>query len=399
MARRDGLPFVIYANRAPQACDPLTPVPFTETRSEEWLQDLLDRAPQLLPIRDVDERVDVPLTSLGREVATPAGPIDNLFISRNGYLVVVETKLWRNPEARRQVVAQLIDYAAQLRRWRYADIDNVVREGARTRGRTLWEVVSPEGIEEPEWVDRVSENLARGRMTLLVVGDGIRSEAEALADLVGNRPDFHFRLALVEMRVFRLASGDQVVIPATLARTSEIERAVVRIEQGGGVTVEMPTTVATGSRRVLSEEVLRDELRRQPNGAVAAQVAERLLQLLEAPFQIAWGSGSFAVKVPDPGGSGRLLSLCVVASTATLYAYVSWLREQLTELWGDKVLVNRVSEAHIAVLRKYGAKVSASGKQHDIKLASLAGREKEFVADLVQLVSLIERIGAERAQR
>lgn len=46
-------------------------------------------------------RREAPLLSLGREIPTPVGSIDNLFLSRNGYLVVVETTLWRNPEARR----------------------------------------------------------------------------------------------------------------------------------------------------------------------------------------------------------------------------------------------------------------------------------------------------------
>ena len=105
-------------------------------------------------MRDVDERVEAPIVSLGREIPTAAGPIDNLFLSRNGYLVVVETKLWSNPEARRQVVAQLLDYAAQLRKWRYSNLDAIARRGARDSRRTLWEPACPEGIQEHDWIDR-----------------------------------------------------------------------------------------------------------------------------------------------------------------------------------------------------------------------------------------------------
>jgi hypothetical protein len=68
----------------------------------------------------------------------------------------------------------------------------------------------------------------------------------------------------------------------------------------------------------------------------------------------------------------------------------------LTELWADQQLVKRVCEAHVAIFRKYGAKVSPTGKQHDVKLASLAGREREFVTDLVSLTTLIEQTSAER---
>src|SRR5205085_11597303 len=55
--------------------------------NEFWLQSLLALAPSLLPVDNVDERVTSPLFSLGTEIQTPAGPIDNLFLSKNGYLV------------------------------------------------------------------------------------------------------------------------------------------------------------------------------------------------------------------------------------------------------------------------------------------------------------------------
>src|SRR5712692_8512848 len=51
-------------------------------------------------------------------------------------------------------------------------------------------------------------------------GDGIRSAVETLADAVGRHPDFLFRLALLELRVYRRrADGLRIVIPSVLART------------------------------------------------------------------------------------------------------------------------------------------------------------------------------------
>ena len=34
--------------------------------------------------------------------------------STGGYVVVVEAKLWRNPQARRQVLSQTLDYVKRL---------------------------------------------------------------------------------------------------------------------------------------------------------------------------------------------------------------------------------------------------------------------------------------------
>jgi hypothetical protein len=39
----------------------------------------------------------------------------------------VETKLWRNPEAHRTVVAQILEYAKNLTSWDYDSVDKAVK--------------------------------------------------------------------------------------------------------------------------------------------------------------------------------------------------------------------------------------------------------------------------------
>jgi len=59
----------------------------------------------------------------------PFGPI---LYENGGRLAVVEVKLWRNPEARRKVVAQILDYAKELSNWDYEDLQ---REVSKRVGR------------------------------------------------------------------------------------------------------------------------------------------------------------------------------------------------------------------------------------------------------------------------
>ena len=90
-------------------------IPFSQkTFDEGWLQELIYKQPHILPVTEI-EPFFTPLIPLGREIPVGTGAIDNLFINLDGYLTIVETKLWRNPEARRKVVAQIIDYAQSLR--------------------------------------------------------------------------------------------------------------------------------------------------------------------------------------------------------------------------------------------------------------------------------------------
>src|SRR5205814_3425820 len=93
---------------------------------EAWLQETLRKHPDILPTAEI-EPVFHPLIPIGREVTAGTGSIDNLYISHRGYLVLVETKLWRNPEAKREVVAQAIDYGSSISKWNYSNLDEVVR--------------------------------------------------------------------------------------------------------------------------------------------------------------------------------------------------------------------------------------------------------------------------------
>ncbi len=96
---------------------------------EADLQDLVHKHPEALPIEEIDPSFSGPV-SICRELNTPAGPIDNFLVTPSGLPILVECKLWRNPQARREVVGQVLDYAKELARWTSADIE---REAARHR--------------------------------------------------------------------------------------------------------------------------------------------------------------------------------------------------------------------------------------------------------------------------
>ena len=69
----------------------------SNTFKESWLQELLFNEPAILPTNEIDS-VYSNLIPIGREIPVPSGFIDNFYISSKGYLVIVETKLWRNQE-------------------------------------------------------------------------------------------------------------------------------------------------------------------------------------------------------------------------------------------------------------------------------------------------------------
>ena len=77
---------------------PLTGANSDEKYSEDWLQDLLYRFPQALPIAELDDGF-ADAIPICKEMPTPVGNVDVVYITPNGRPIIVEAKLWRNPDA------------------------------------------------------------------------------------------------------------------------------------------------------------------------------------------------------------------------------------------------------------------------------------------------------------
>src|SRR3546814_2517964 len=79
---------------------PLEPAPLGDgLHDETWLQALIHDHPEILPIIDIEPGFG-DLIPMAREVPCRHGLIDNLFVTPSGDIVLVEAKLWRNPEMR-----------------------------------------------------------------------------------------------------------------------------------------------------------------------------------------------------------------------------------------------------------------------------------------------------------
>ncbi len=228
--------------------------------SESWLQSLIHERPELLPIGHIEPGLGA-LVSVAREVRCGHGYIDNLFVTGEGEIVLVEAKLWSNPQARREVVAQALDYVAALTGKSYETFEEAILKAA-PGPKTLYDIVAdrPDALAEADFVDAVSQNLSRGRMLVLVVGDGIRREAEALTDLLQSHAGAHFTFALVELATWREPlTGKLLIIPDVLAKTVMIERGVVRLI-GTGLEAQPSVVSNTAKPVTMTQELFYEHL-------------------------------------------------------------------------------------------------------------------------------------------
>ncbi len=218
-------PFIVNEDLKTES---LERVPFGGGFNEHWLQNRLFENPQSLPLAEIDPAYQE-ISPLCMEMNTGAGPIDIVYVTPQGRLVIVETKLWRNPEARRVVIGQILDYAKELKQWSYADLQREVSRRTSIKGNSLYKILSQqfEGIDEAAFVDGVTQSLQRGDFMLVIAGDGIRQDAQGIVHFLEEVGHLRFVLALIEIAVYKHVDKDFFVMqPRTLAKTQRINREI-----------------------------------------------------------------------------------------------------------------------------------------------------------------------------
>ncbi len=331
--RMSGIPILVKPNK--ELAKPRR-IEFGEkTFDEDWLQGLIYDNPDLLPIDEI-EPIFSPLISIGREFPTDAGSIDNIFISPSGYITIVEAKLWRNPEARREVVGQILDYAKELSGWSYEEFDEKVQQLSSKNNkedrRSIIELINQvdeiESSQESKIIDNISRNLQKGQFLLLIVGDGIREEVEAMVDYLNQTPQLHFSLAMIELQVYEIDENNgltMLVVPQVVARTSEITRAIVTVEGKEiskiTIAVDTPATESgtkPGKRFRLTENEFFKILKENVEETELEFARQILEDAEEGGFQVDWMQANCVLKYRDPENSDIAFTVLLVNKEGTV---------------------------------------------------------------------------------
>ncbi|BFG81431.1 hypothetical protein PTKU46_94650 [Paraburkholderia terrae] len=218
--------------------------------NERWLQERIFELPSLLPMTEMFGHGEsfVPLC---RELPLRYGSssvfLDILGVSATGRLVLVECKLWRNPEARREVIAQVFEYASLLSEWTYSDLEARLKKARGLTGENPMfaaiKAAHPE-LDEGAFVDSVNRSLERGDFLCAIAGDGIRSDLQALRRLLATKGGVLSQLALVEIRTYR-DGGRTLLVPSVPLHTEVVQREVLVRPDGVPLGRAAPVDEAT----------------------------------------------------------------------------------------------------------------------------------------------------------
>ncbi|MEM2917553.1 MAG: hypothetical protein QXN63_04280 [Candidatus Bathyarchaeia archaeon] len=180
---------------------------FAETiiaKAESELQKLLVESPSLITIDEIREGAS-PLIFAVSEFGLPgSGASDVLAFSSQGDIAIIECKLAANPEVKRKVIGQILEYAAYLWGMSYEEIDARIQ---KLKGKSLADLVA-EGVagewDEEQFREGVKRTLETGSFILIIVVDTINEELRRIIRYLNECSKSAFSLHALEMKRFQV---------------------------------------------------------------------------------------------------------------------------------------------------------------------------------------------------
>jgi hypothetical protein len=202
---------------------------------EDHLQALVAKYPDLLPGDQIDPEEPCRWLLVAREMGIPdregggdRWSIDHLFVDHTGIPTFVECKRSSDPRGRREVVAQMLDYAANgSEYWAAGRLRQAAAATPRAKGVSVDdEIRKLIGCQSDEEIaafwTRVEKNLKEGQVRLIFVADEIPRELRRLVEFL-NEQMTKVEVLAVEVKQF-IHETRQALVPRVIG-ASESARA------------------------------------------------------------------------------------------------------------------------------------------------------------------------------
>ena len=219
--------------------------------SEDFLQGLLKDHPDLLAGEQINPDEPRRWLLVAREMGVPHDEggglwsIDLLFLDQDAMPTIVETKRSSNPGIHREVVGQMLDYAANATvHWLPGRIRSEFEARCEQHedkpDEALRRSLGPK-VDTEEFWRQVEANLQAKRIRMLFVADSIPSDLRRIVEFLNTSMD---RAEVLAVELPRFAVDDQVdvVVPRLIGHTDETrhKKPLPPGPVGDGPYVEIP---------------------------------------------------------------------------------------------------------------------------------------------------------------
>ena len=269
--------------------------------SELILQQALEDHPQVIAGMTTASGESVKLALVKREFGVPGHQgggqvwaLDHLFVDSEGVPVLIEVKRASDLRIRREVVGQMLDYAANgLKYWPIDQLRSAFESTHEARQEGLpdgerrepneWLAEVLHADDPEEFWKQVEANLRSGHVRMVFVADRLPRELIRIIEFL-NEQMSEAEVLGIELKQYLGHNDRRVFVPNVVGRTS---RAVAVKTGSGGTTWDLESFMSAANERRTAAEVL---------------LVEQLLQHVErCGGYLKFGSGS------TPGLSGWYL--------------------------------------------------------------------------------------------
>lgn len=280
----------------------LEKIPHRLYESEDLLQKLLDDYPELLVGEQINPDDAPRWLMVHREAGIPDSDggydrwsIDHVLLDQHGRPTLVEVKRSTDTRIRREVVGQMLDYAANA--LKYWPKDRIRELAARQYGgleeleARILDLLDDQETDIEEFWQAVDRNLREGEMRLLFVADQIPTELRRIIEYL-NENMSRVEVLGVEIRQYE-RNGTRVLVPRVVGQTESARQ-----------------SKSTGRRK---PRIDRTSLL-ENSSSQSREFFESLLDELERRgVQVNWGTTGFSARWRSSDGSRITLGYGVVA--------------------------------------------------------------------------------------
>jgi hypothetical protein len=283
MVMRNGSIFIINEDNT------LLKMDETSYDSEEILQKLLDSYPDLLAGDQINRENPRRWIPIAREFGIPSTMngashwrIDHLFIDQDCIPTFIEVKRSSDTRIRREVVGQMMDYAANATKyWPIESIqevfnDKYVKDGKDSM-QVLNELIGLEAQDEEEveafW-SKVQENLQDGVIRMLFVADEIPEELRRIIEFMNDQMTKSEVLGIEIRQYLNKEKNIKTLVPQVIGLTSNARLAKI-----------------PNSKRQWNEELFMNEVENKLGHEARSVYQEIFEHLSRGPYRLWYGKG------------------------------------------------------------------------------------------------------------
>lgn len=209
---------------------------------EEEFQLLLERFPELLAGEQVEPDDPRRWLLVAREIGVPdseeSGPrwsLDHFFVDQDGIPTLVEVKRQSDTRLRREVVGQMLDYAANAARFwpasfLAAEFEKTCKKSSLEPDAVLRAFLQTQDIDPGAFWPAVEARLRDGEMRLIFFADEVPKELRRIVEFLNSQTT---KTEVLAVEVRRYAGGGYSThVPQLIGQTTEAEAAKTATRAG-----------------------------------------------------------------------------------------------------------------------------------------------------------------------